>query len=327
MMGHANDNTNPARTFAAFPFCHDPRTCQAGIAIIGAPLVTTYAEVGDVGSGGAEDLVTEGAPHPGRAPAAVRAMSWNYREYLSNYDFEFEGELLAGGVVRIVDCGDIPMRDGEEDANRAAAEAAIRALVQSGAAPIVLGGDHATTIPALRAFEGSSPLCAVQIDAHLDWRDEVAGKRQGYSSPMRRAAELPWVTRMAQIGLRGIGSATPATVKEARAWGSVLVPAAEVHALGVAEVLRRLPEAERYYVTLDMDGLDPSEAPAVIAPAPGGLSYYQTAALLRGIAERGRLVGCDLVELAPQLDVGKRTILLAVRLVLNLIGILSRQGA
>lgn len=65
----------------------------------------------------------------------------------------------------------------------------------------------------------------------------------------------------------------------------------------------------------------------MIAPAPGGLNHYQTAAMLRGIAEKGRLVGCDLVELAPQLDVGKRTVLLAVRLVLNLIGMLTRQGA
>lgn len=258
MMSKPNDNLAPARTFAAFPFSHDPHTSQAGIAIIGAPLVTAYTEAGDGVSGGAEDLLTEGDPDPGSAPEAIRAMSWNYGEYLDNYDFEFDSQLLAGRQVKVVDCGDIPMRAWEEDENRQAAEAAIRALVQSGARPIILGGDHSTTIPALRAFEGSDPLCVVQIDAHLDWRDQVAGKREGYKSPMRRASELPWVTCMAQIGLRGLGSATPATVKDARAWGSVPVRASQVHALGVAEVVRRLPQAERYYVTLDMDGLDPA---------------------------------------------------------------------
>ena len=153
--------------------------------------------------------------------------------------------------------------------------------------PVVLGGDHSIPIPVMRAYDGFGTMCVVQIDAHLDWRDEVNGVRLGLSSNMRRASELPFVTGMAQLGLRGVGSARAREYDDARAYGSVLISAAEIHRDGIEAALARIPAADRYYVTFDTDGLDPAVAPGIGSPAFGGLTYFQAFDLLQGVATKG----------------------------------------
>ncbi len=94
------------------------------------------------------------------------------------------------------------------------------------AVPIVLGGDDSIPIPVLAAYEGRGPITVLQVDAHLDFRDEVAGVRNGYSSPMRRASEMEHVDDLFQVGLRGVGSARARDVADARARGNTLSPPA-----------------------------------------------------------------------------------------------------
>ena len=103
--------------------------------------------------------------------------------------------LVGSPPLRIVDAGDVPgfPEDGAGNATRA--EAAVLAVVRSGAVPIVLGGDDSVPIPVLRAYADHGPLTVLQVDAHLDFRDEVAGVRDGYSSAMRRASEMDHVDR------------------------------------------------------------------------------------------------------------------------------------
>lgn len=269
----------------------------------------------------------EGSRFPSApAPWAIREQSLWFRRYLSHYDVDFGGELFAGREVRIVDCGEVAMRPGQYLENMQRTTEVVRAILRRGAIPIILGGDHGVSIPVLRAYETFGPLFVVQIDAHLDWRDEVNGVREGLSSPMRRASEMPWVSGMAQIGLRGVGSGRQQEFDDARAYGSILVTARELHDRGAGVARERIPVAERYYVTFDADGLDPAIAPGVNAPAPGGLTYYQAFDLLRGLAERGRIVGFDLVEVAPARDLVGITSLHAARLILNLIGALAHTG-
>lgn len=273
------------------------------IAILGAPFGVPYAGPGHPSS--ASD-----------APAAIRAQSLR----LAHYDFDVGGPLFAGRRIEIVDCGDArasrgahrpPARDPESGAT----------ILAAGGLPIVLGGDD--SIPVLRSYEGFGPLCVVQIDAYIDWRDEIDGVRDGLSSTMRRASEMPWVRGMAWIGMRGLGSARQVEVEAALAYGSVIVPAREVHQAGVAAALARIPAAARYLITLDMDALDPAISPAVQMPAFGGLAYEEVCDLLRGVAAKGRVAGVDLVEFIPDLDLGGRTALLAARLILVLIGALA----
>lgn len=160
----------------------------------------------------------------------------------------------------------------------------------------------------------------MQLDAHIDWREERYGVREGLSSPMLRASELSCVTGMAQIGMRGMGSAGPQEVKDALAWGSVIVTAAEVRERGVAATVERIPTADRYYITFDADGLDAAIAPAVLDPGFGGLSFPEAAGLLRGIARKGTVVGYDIVEVVPAIDVHGLTSLCVARLTLLLMG-------
>jgi agmatinase len=190
----------------------------------------------------------------------------------------------------------------------------------------VLGGDHGIPIPVLRAFEGHGPITLVQIDQHIDWRDEVNGVREGLSSPIRRASEMSHIGEIFQIGLRATGSARTEEVEAARAYGAHLITAYELHDVGMDAILARIPDGGRYYITLDMDGMDPGEAPAVAAPCPGGVTFVQARKLINGLVKKGRVVGMDVVEITPSTDVNQITCITAGRLIVNLIGMAVRAG-
>jgi agmatinase len=217
--------------------------------------------------------------------------------------------------LRVVDCGDLPGSPDDPAGNRERAETAVRAVLAAGTLPIILGGDDSTPIPVLAAFAASGPLSVLQVDAHLDFRDEVQGERLGYSSPMRRASEMPHVARIVQVGLRGAGSARSSDVADARAAGNLLVTARELRHRGVAWLLAQLP-AHPTFISLDLDGLDPSVCPGVSALAPGGLSYDEARELVSGVAQSGRLAGMIVTELLPERDVNELTALVATRLVI-----------
>ena len=302
-------------TFLDAPRCDDLNALEADIAVIGVPYGYPY------------DM--EGSTSPSaNAPAALRAQSARWGPYLRDrhYDYDFGGDLFAGREVRIVDCGDVAMTPGAYAENSTATTAAIRAILDRGAVPIVLGGDHAIPIPVFRAYEGRDPIVIVQLDQHIDWRQERNGVSEGLSSTMRRAAEMPWVRGMAQIGLRAIGSARQEEVDAARAYGSVQVRAQELHERGVDEVLARIPESNRYYVTFDADALDVPVAPGVLTRGFGGITYSEASGLLRGLARKGAIVGYDIVEIVPALDVSDITSQVCARLTLDLIGEMAHTG-
>jgi agmatinase len=295
------------------PGCEDVGTLDAHIAVVGVPFGIPY------------DL--HRSTICSTAPQAIREQSMRYApRYRTHYDFDFGGDLLAGKAIRIVDCGDSVTAPELLQEGPRHTTAAIGAILDRGAVPVVLGGEHSIPIPVMRAFEGRGDIFVVHVDAHLDWRDELDGIREGLSSPLRRASEMPWVTGMAQIGLRGFGSARQEDFDAARAYGSILVGAGELHRVGIDEILTRIPTAERYYITIDADGLDPTIAPGVWSPAFGGLTYYEITNLIKGIAAKGKIVGYDFVEVVPSNDVGNITSRLAVRLILNLIGALAHTG-
>lgn len=288
---------------------------EADIAVLGIPYGVPYGMAGVAGPCSV-------------APAALRAQSlkFGYGRFIEHYDFDHDGSLLNGHDIRIVDCGDAVADPLDIPGNSARATAATRQILASGAVPIMLGGDDSVPIPFFRGFEEHGPVTLVQVDAHLDFRDELDGVREGFSSPIRRASEMPWIDSIVQVGLRGVGSARPSDVQDARDNGNLLVTAREVRHDGVAALLSRIPSEYPYLITIDLDGLDPSVAPGVSGPAPGGLSYDELAGLLTGLAAQGRVAGLDIVEYAPEMDVNGHTALVATRLILTLIGALARSG-
>jgi agmatinase len=298
----------PFVTFAGFAECDGPDAAPAGIAVLGAEHGTPYRP---------------GEPsHSAGTPGALRAALRGYAREPEHYDFDLNGRRPA----ETVDCGDLAGDPAQPARNRERITRAVRTLLERDAVPIVIGGDDSVPIPVFQAFEGGGPLTIVQVDAHLDWRDEVHGERYGYSSTMRRASELPWVERIVQVGQRGVGSAREREVADARAWGVRIVPAADVHRHGIAPVLDLVPEGVRCFVTLDCDGVDPSIMPAVLAPAPGGLMYWHVRELLHGLAAKTQLVGFDLVEFMPARDPHGLAAITAARIICNGIGAVAASA-
>ena len=305
----ARETATPVRPFLDWRVTTDPAKWAAEVAVVGIQHSEPYA----------------GDPRPNdqaRAPDAVRLVSKQFCYGPEQWDFDFGGTLAAALSVRCVDCGNFSWVNGSYDDFASFITASLRQLWRQGTQVFVLGGDHGVTIPVLDALDAvGEPVYILHIDAHLDWREEVGGVTRGYSSPLRWASTKPWVAGMTQIGMRSTGSARRGEVEAARNYGSRVFTATEVHARGMAPVLETIPARVPVYVTIDADGMDPTEMPAVMAPAPGGLRFEQVAPLLRAIAIRQRIVGLDIVEIAPHFDHANAiTAITAGRLILNALG-------
>ena len=287
----------PEIGFLGSPVETDLTLLQAEVAILGVPHGWPYPRPG-AAAGCAE------------APAAIRRRAARLARFRDNWDFDLEGPMRLRSCA---DAGDVPGLLGDGAGNAAGITEGVRAILDRGATPICLGGDDSVPIPIIRAYNGRGRLTVLQIDAHLDYRDEVDGVREGYSSPMRRAAEMEHVERVIQVGLRGVGSARASDVEDSRAAGNLLVTARALRERGVSWLLAQLPVDASIFLSFDCDGLDPSIMPAVSAPAPGGLSYREAWDLVSGI--RSRLAGAVFTEYVPDRDVNALSALTVTRLI------------
>lgn len=288
---------------------------KADIAILGMPFGSAY---------GPRSFTNDQT----NAPQAIRDVTDRMVRAPEHYDFDIDGPLLQGrSDIRFVDCGDVLPDLAKPGDHYRRAETAVRTILRGGALPIVLGGDHGITNPILRGFDEVGPITLVHVDAHLDWRDEVNGVRDGLSSPIRRASELPYINNIVQIGLRAQGSGRPADYQAALDYGATLITAYELHEIGIKAVLDRIPSGGNYYLSIDADGMDPTVMPAVDGPAPGGMDFLQARSLIHGLVRKGRVVGMDIVEIQPSKDTAtKLTCVTAGRLIVNLIGASIRAG-
>ena len=292
-------------------------TIGAHVGILGLPYGAAYSM---------EDVTNDQS----NAPTAIRRSWQRALRALERWDFDLGGPLLDGKDIRIVDCGDVPGAPNEPMKHYRLAEAAARKIIEAGAMIISLGGDHGVPIPVFRALSSlpvlDQPITLVHVDAHLDWRDHVNGVKEGLSGPIRRASEMDHIGDIYQIGLRSAGSARPEEVAAALDYGSNLITDMELQEIGMAAVLERIPAGGTFYLTVDADGLDPTIAPAVAGPAPGGVTYPQMRTLIQGLVGKGRVVGMDIVEITPKRDLNAITCVTAVRLICNLIGQSVRAG-
>jgi agmatinase len=298
----------PVRSFLDWPVVTDSAGWAADVALIGVQHSEPYAR----------------DPRPNdqsRAPDAIRLRSEQISYTREQWDFDLDTPLAAL-LPRCIDMGNVAWTGGSYEAYAAALSDRIRHLWKQGAQIFALGGDHGVTIPILDALDAVDATVHVfHVDAHLDWREEVGGVTRGYSSPLRWASRKPQVTGMTQVGLRQTGSARRSEVEAARAYGSHLFPADQLHEKGWEPVLATIPAGSAVYVTIDADGLDPTEMPGVMAPSPGGILYREIAPVLRRIARDHRVVGMDVVEVAPSYDSANGiTAIMAGRLVVNVLG-------
>ena len=292
-------------SFGKYPYQPDWSAIDADFAVLGAPF----------------DFGTQFRAGARFGPRGIREASTLFSfGHAGAYDHEDDLTYLAADEVRIVDIGDADIVHTDTVKSHTNIETGVRAILAAGAIPIVLGGDHSVNIPCINAFSDGEPFHLVQIDAHLDFVDERHGVKCGHGNPMRRAAEKSYVTGLSQIGIRNVSSTAKDGYDDARRMGSDIQSVRQFRAIGVAGMLNRIPADHRYYVTIDIDGFDPSIAPGTGTPSHGGFLYYEILELLDGLTKQGNVIGVDLVEVAPDYDQSGSTTTLAAQMLLNFIG-------
>lgn len=296
-------------SFGKYPIQLDWDNIKADFGILGAPF----------------DGGTQWRSGTRFGPRAIREASTLFAfGHAGAYDHEDDVTYLAD--CHIIDVGDADIIHTKTEQSHANIEFGVRKILEAGAIPVVLGGDHSINIPCIRAFSEQPPMHLIQIDAHLDFVDERHGVRHGHGNPMRRAAEQPYITGLTQLGIRNVSSTARDGYEAARAMGSDILSVRQCRALGVAAILERIPAGVRYYLSIDIDAFDPSIAPGTGTPSHGGFTYYEVLELLAGLAKRGNVAGIDLVETAPDYDPSGITAILAAQILLNLIGRISANG-
>ncbi len=300
-------------TFGKSPYVENWDQIEADVAILGAPF----------------DFGTQWRSGARFGPRAVREASTLFSfGHAGAYDHEDDATYLDSSV-RMVDIGDADIIHTKTEESHANIQFGVQKILNAGALPVTIGGDHSVNIPCINAFANecaeNGPIHVVQIDAHLDFVDERHGVTAGHGNPMRRAIEKDYVSGMTQLGIRNVSSTAKEGYEDARARGSDILSVRQVRKLGTEGVLARIPEGARYYVTIDIDAFCPSIASGTGTPSHGGFLYYDVLEILQGLAQRGDVVGIDLVEVAPNYDPTESTQILAAQVLLNFIGFIFHE--
>jgi len=231
----------------------------------------------------------DGARH---APEAILVAS----HHIEEYDEELEREILQCGIHVAA-----PVAPGDDPPEAVVARIAERctALLEAGKTVITLGGDHTVAVGAGRAHAARfGPLSVLQIDAHADLRAAYDDSPYSHACAMRRLGEAPGVDTIIGVGIRAISAPEVAFLRERdRPVFYAQDLARRRSEAWIEEVVAAL--GPTVYVSVDVDGLDPSLMAATGTPEPGGLDWWTTLRLLRRVAEARRVVGADLCELRP----------------------------
>jgi agmatinase len=259
-------------------------------------------------------------------PNAVRAASVMLRPINP-----YRGGINVFSALRVQDVGDAPVVPGYLEQSFAQIEAFAALVVQTGAVPFAIGGDHSVSLPQMRAVAARhGPLALVHFDSHTDTWDTYFGERRDSAgTPFRRAAEQGLVDpgRSIQIGMRGSLFGAD-DVSQSLDLGYSVLGTDEVMEMGPEALARAIAlRVGRHpvYLSFDMDFVDPAAAPGVQTPEAGGPDAWHTLRILRAL--RGlRLVGCDVVETNPLYDgPGQITALLAATVIAELLAMLAAE--
>ncbi len=241
----------------------------------------------------------------------------------SAYDGDCHNSTTETGVDlfgRVADFGDLPSRNSWEETEQSYREFAVE-LFKSGKTPFFAGGDHAVTMPIVAVLAVlNEPVHFVQIDAHPDLYPDFDGDRYSNACVAARILEMDHIASVTQIGIRTLN---PPQREIAYKYRDRL----EIHyAHQLMDELPRLqgiPEGAAVYLSLDIDGLDPAYAPGVSYPEPGGLTTRQVLNFLQN--GHWKLIGMDVVEVNPELDLNNQTAILAGKIFQEAMGYAFRQ--
>lgn len=294
-------------TFMRLP--HETDLAGVDVAIVGAPFDsgTSYRSGARLG------------------PREIRSQSSLIRPY------SFFQKVSPFETLRVVDAGDIDVPPVGIDKAYAAIEAGVARVLDAGALPMVVGGDHSISLPCLRAVAARyGPLSLIQFDAHIDTWGDYFGGPYFHGSPFRRAIEEGLLKEggYVQVGIRGPMYGEEEDFGFQNAHAVTMIDIAQAKRDGVERTVARIRErvSGPVYVTFDIDSVDPAYAPGTGTPEVGGFTSFEAQELVRGLAGLN-VVGCDVVEVAPQFDgPGQITALLAANLMFELLCVIAKRG-
>jgi len=276
-------------SFLRSVICADIGSLDADIAVIGAP-------------------TDEGSPFmPGSrfGPRSIREHSLRFvTDPPGYYDVRerrryLEPEMAGGRIADVGDADIVPTNVVDTFRN---ITGTVDAVLDRGALPVVLGGDHAVTFPVVRAFEDEGPLHVVHFDAHLDYMPFVHGLEYTNQHAFRHIRKMPNVQSITQVGIRSIRG-SEVMLEDSLRDGNQVLTMEEFRDVRAAGVVGTVPEGARTYVSIDIDALDMSLVPGCVSAEPEGMSYADLRSALFALAEHTEVVGFDLVEVNPQLDI------------------------
>jgi agmatinase len=279
-------------SFLRSPVAHDLARLDADVAVLGVP-------------------TDEGSPFmPGSrfGPRAIREHSLRFvTDPPGFFDPQERRRFLEREMRenRIADVGDADILPTNPTDTFANVTSATRAILDAGALPVVVGGDHAVTFPVVRAFDeaGLGPLHVVHFDAHLDYMPFVHGITMSNQHAFRHIRQMANVASITQVGIRSIRG-TEGMLADSLRDGNRVVTMEELRDVTVTGLAESVPENARVYVSIDIDALDLPLVPGCVSAEPGGMRYEELRAALFALAERTDVIGFDLVEVNPMLDVG-----------------------
>ncbi len=286
------------------------------------------------------DIVIVGAPFDGgtsyRAGARFGPQALRAACYLEHDGSRPSLAMRVDGLkdLSVVDAGDVELYSGDAARSCADLEVEIEKIAQSGAIPIVLGGDHTITWPdatGVARAHGWGKIAVIHFDAHADTGDITFGSLIGHGQPMRRLIESGAIRgdRFLQIGLRGYWP-EPETLGWMAEQGMRSYEMTEIVTRGLADCLTEafeiaLSECDGIFLSVDIDVCDPGHAPGTGTPEPGGLSARELLDAVRRICYELPVVGMDIVEVSPPFDHADITALLGNRVVLEALSAIARR--
>jgi agmatinase len=248
-------------------------------------------------------------------PRGIRDVSCQFLPYNATFDFDLAAALNP------VDTGDTNVVLANAEKTFAAAQADIGQIIEGGALPVTLGGDHSITIPAVRAItDHYKDPGLILVDMHLDTAPDVGGELLNHCCPIPRAVDAGFDPE--KIALVGIsGWMNPKTELEyCRDRGITVIWLEDIWERGTAWAVERALEVagagDGVYLSFDVDSLDAAHAPGTCCPSPGGLTSREAIEIVRGVASPG-LLGVDVVEVGPSLDATPSTALIGGRIAIE----------
>jgi len=295
-------------TFLRVPIQSDVSRLDADVAVLGIP-------------------TDEGSPFlPGSrfGPRGIREHSLRFgsrgyydgrddRQYL---DFELENGLVA-------DLGDVDVLPTNAEGTWDNITEAMRGVLNSGALPVVLGGDHAISAPVVRAWD--RPVHVVHFDAHIDYSPFRHGFMYTNTHPMRHIRAMPHVASITQLGIRSLRNGMT-DVHDSLGDGNRVIAMEEYRDVMGRGLVEQLPRDIPVYVSIDIDVLDMALVPGCVSAEPDGLTYNELRETLIALSEHTEVVGFDLVEVNPLLDIGTGiTSYLAAHTIIEFLGHICAQ--